>query len=127
MLRFITYSLAVLLSIGAASAQTLSAPSVWTNQRGSVLTILLMDAAGNFQGTYVNNAPDTQCRGFPYGAKGSVKGDQVTLIVTFAPCDTVTVWKGRAAGAAINTRFEAAYPNGGHIEIWRGADNFVRQ
>jgi hypothetical protein len=127
MWRLIPCSLAFLLCLGAASAQTISAPSVWTNQRGSVLTILAIDAAGHFQGTYVNNAPGTQCLGFPYDAKGAVTGDEVTLIVTFAPCDTVTVWEGRIAATTIKTRFEAAYPSGGHITIWRGADIFTRQ
>ena len=65
MLKSLFCALASLLLVDAADAQTISAPSVWTNQRGSVLTILFMDSAGNFQGTYVNNASDT--RAFPTG------------------------------------------------------------
>jgi len=127
MLKSLFCALASLLLVDAADAQTISAPSVWTNQRGSVLTILFMDSAGNFQGTYVNNASDTQCKGLPYGMRGNVQSTLVKFVVTFTPCNTVTVWKGRASGTTLSTRFEAAYPNNGRIEIWRDADNFTRQ
>lgn len=127
MLKGLLCFFASLLLASTAVAQTVSAPSSWTNQRGSVLTILFIDSAGNFQGSYVNNAAGTQCKGFPYGAQGNVRGAQVKFVVTFTPCNTVTVWKGWTSGAVLNTHFEAAYPNNGRVEIWRGSDNFIRQ
>ena len=126
MLKVFLCWLAPLLVVSAASAQTVPAPSTWVNQRTSVLTILFVDSTGDFRGTYVNNADGTQCKGFPYPASGHTDGAKVSFAVTFAPCNTVTVWEGKIKGATFNTTFEAAYPNNGRIEIWRGPDIFIR-
>ncbi len=129
-MRLIAMNLLLGLTIWPAtlSAQTLPAPSTWKNARGSVLTISGVDSEGKVTGTFVNNAPGTQCIGRPYEATGKVSAGRVRLAVVFTECRTVTVWRGRVAGTQFPTRFEAAYPTqNGRIEIWRGRDNFVKQ
>jgi hypothetical protein len=121
------YSIFFVLLVSSASAQSLSVPSTWVNQRQSVLTVLFIDPSGKFQGTYVNNAAGTQCRGFPYGVEGNGNGPNVSFVVTFTPCNTVTVWRGQVMGSTLTTAFEAAYPSRGHVQIWRGADSFTRR
>ncbi|WP_456640504.1 avidin/streptavidin family protein [Bradyrhizobium sp. USDA 10063] len=93
----------------------LSAPSIWVNQRGSVLSIQTLDAlTGNFTGTYVNNAAGFSCRGQPYAMAGKVATSKIDFYVNWtsptAPnCRTITIWNGRIAGDTIPTRWKLYY------------------
>jgi hypothetical protein len=112
-----------------ALAQGLPAPSIWTNQRSSVLSITSVDAGGKITGTFVNNAAGTDCVGKPeHDVAGKLSGSSVVLVVTFTKCNTVTVWRGKISGSKISAPFEAAYPDAtGRLKIWKGTDTFTKQ
>lgn len=124
-------ALASLLSLTSAAsvvAQSIPTPSTWVNQRNSVLTIDSIDDKGKIIGKFVNNAPDTECKGASFDLSGKQKGGSIIVAVVFTPCKTVTVWKGKITGSTFKTRFRAAYPNDkGEIVIWRGTDVFTKQ
>ncbi len=121
--------LALLLTGGAsASAQDLTAPSTWTGQRASVLSISAVDSSGNIKGTYLNNAAGTDCINSAYDVGGKLSGDTIVFYVTFSDCNTVTIWNGRIRGSTIITRFESAYPDkGGQLKLLWGNDIFTRR
>lgn len=61
MRRIIIASLLILASAATASAQGLT-PSVWQSQRGGLLKVLSVDAAGNFTGVFISS-PTGPCPG----------------------------------------------------------------
>src|SRR3954464_13847133 len=98
-----------------AGAQSLPAPSTWMDDKGSVLTISQLDGTtGEFTGNFINNAPDTACKGAPgYDISGTEKGDETSFFVTFKnqtdDCHTITLWSGKVAGDTLSTTWELIY------------------
>jgi len=129
MRRLIIAFVVLLATWGASQAQTLPVPSTWLNQRGSILTITTIDTAGNLKGTFVNNAAGFSCKGTPYDVAGAVKGADLFFYVTFGPCNTITVWRGRMKGAEISTQWELKYVDSakGQFADLKGSDDFKKQ
>ncbi|MGY3622008.1 avidin/streptavidin family protein [Bradyrhizobium sp. USDA 10063] len=97
-------------------------------REGSILFIASIDDKGAIRGTYVNNAPDTQCIGSPFDLSGQLKGRMIIFYVNFTGCYTVTEWRGVLRGSDLPTHFEAAYPQAnGRLKIWKAVDVFVKQ
>ena len=71
MRRIISACLLILASAATASAQGLT-PSVWQSQRGGLLKVLSVDAAGNFTGVFISS-PTGPCPGVPYNLVGRVR------------------------------------------------------
>ena len=127
--RIIATTLLVLLGTASAAAQTITAPTTWINQRGSILKIDTIDPKGKITGWYTNKDPKTECRDTAYPIGGRTDGKAILFVTAFPPCFTVTEWQGALSGPTmLSTKFEAAYPQGnGHLAIWKGADVFTRQ
>jgi hypothetical protein len=77
MRRIIAAFFLLLASAATASAQGLS-PSVWQSQRGAVLKVLSVGAAGNFSGVFITS-PGGPCPAVPYNLAGSVRGPRVVF------------------------------------------------
>src|SRR5262249_14848304 len=102
MMRFIV-SLAIAMCglSTATSAQTLLVPSVWHNQRGSIMKITATDPSnGAFRGVYINNGDGfgVRCQHTPYDVVGRVRGNRVAFRVVWnnilEDCHAATVWSG---------------------------------
>ena len=96
MYRSIVSSLLLLASVATASAQDLF-PSVWQTQKGAVLKVLWVDAAGNFAGVFISS-PASQCPGVPYNLVGRVRGPRVVFQTSrnwTSDCNVTTNWSGR--------------------------------
>jgi hypothetical protein len=119
---------ALLLLIGLsldAAAQSLPSPSTWKNQRGSFLYVSFIDSGGNFRGQFINNASNFQCKGTSYDTAGRAAGPVVFFVVTFAPCNTVTRWRGRWTGQTIKTTWDLTYVDqNGQVRTMKGSDDF---
>jgi len=86
----------LLASAATASAQGLS-PSVWQTQRGGLLKVLSVDAAGNFSGIFISS-PTGPCPGVPYNLVGHVRGTRVVFQTSrnwTSDCNVTTNWAGR--------------------------------
>jgi hypothetical protein len=86
----------LLVSAATASAQGLF-PSVWQTQRGGVLKVLWVDAAGNFTGIFISS-PGGPCPGVPYNLVGRVRGSRVVFQTSrnwTSDCSVTTNWSGR--------------------------------
>jgi hypothetical protein len=95
MCRIIAALFLLLASAATASAQGLS-PSVWQTQRGAVLKVLWVDAAGNFSGVFISG-PAGSCPGVPYNLVGSVRAPRVVFRTSrnWTPdCNVTTNWSG---------------------------------
>jgi hypothetical protein len=95
MCRIIAALFLLLASAATASAQGLS-PSVWQTQRGAVLKVLWVDAAGNFSGVFISGSAGS-CPGVPYNLVGSVRGPRVVFRTSrnWTPdCNVTTNWSG---------------------------------
>src|SRR5262249_9229627 len=114
-------------------AQALPAPSVWQNQRGSVMKILALDpATGAFSGIYINNAVGFKCQGTPYAMWGGARGSRVVFNVIWKnnveDCKSSTVWYGRTFYRTIQTNWVLTYVDqNGNIRKMRGSDTFQQQ
>ena len=96
MRRIIAAFFLLLASAATASAQGLS-PSVWQSQRGAVLKVLWVGAAGNFSGGFITS-PGGPCPAVPYNLAGSVRGPRVVFQTwrNWTPdCNVTTNWSGR--------------------------------
>ena len=96
MRRIISASLLILASAATASAQGLT-PSVWQSQRGGLLKVLSVDAAGNFTGVFISS-PTGPCPGVPYNLVGRVRGSVVVFQTSrswTSDCNVTTNWTGR--------------------------------
>lgn len=96
MRRIIAAFFLLLASAATASAQGLS-PSVWQSQRGAVLKVLSVGAAGNFSGVFITS-PGGPCPAVPYNLAGSVRGPRVVFQTwrNWTPdCNVTTSWSGR--------------------------------
>jgi hypothetical protein len=95
MRRIISACLLILASAATASAQGLT-PSVWQSQRGGLLKVLSVDAAGNFTGVFISS-PTGPCPGVPYNLVGQVRGSLVVLQTSrnwTSDCNVTTNWTG---------------------------------
>ena len=54
---------AMLFSFQTLAFAQLAGPSIWTNQRGSVLKVTSL-GRGTFRGIFINQNPDFGCQGF---------------------------------------------------------------
>jgi hypothetical protein len=93
MCRIIAALFLLLASAATASAQGLS-PSVWQAQRGALLKVLRVDAAGNFSGVFISGSAGS-CPGVPYNLVGSVRGPRVVFRTSrnWTPdCNVTTNW-----------------------------------
>ena len=96
MRRIISACLLILASAATASAQGLT-PSVWQSQRGGLLKVLSVDAAGNFTGVFISS-PTGPCPGVPYNLVGRVRGSVVVFQTSrnwTSDCNVTTNWTGR--------------------------------
>jgi len=96
MSRVIAAFFFLLASAATASAQGLF-PSVWQTQRGALLKVLSVDAAGNFTGVFISS-PTAPCPAVPYNVVGSVRGPLVVFQTSrnwTADCNVTTNWSGR--------------------------------
>jgi hypothetical protein len=121
-------------AIDGSFAQGISAPSTWVNQHKSILTIQKLEANGNFEGTYVNNAVDTDCIGDPYLVRGKIEADKIRFAVAFADrmdwsknCRTVTQWGGTVSGSVMETNWALVYPGTNGLTLIGGSDTFELQ
>jgi len=117
---------------GVAADWWLTASSVWKNQRGSFLNVKQVNDDGSFSGTYINNAPNTRCRGIPYPTTGQTFPVYpsvyfVTFTVNFTNCSTTTVWKGYMTYEHLPTDWHLVYsPPGQPPQSEDGHDKFTR-
>jgi hypothetical protein len=129
MYRVIAALLFLAASAAAASAQGLS-PSVWQSQRGTLLKVLSVDAAGNFSGVFVSS-PGGPCPAVPYDLAGRVRGPRVAFQTSrtwTSDCRVNAVWSGRfVSPTTVATRFTATIvgPNG-RVTRTRGSEVFQR-
>jgi hypothetical protein len=96
MRRIIAAFFLLLASAATASAQGLF-PSMWQSQRGALLKVLSVDAAGNFSGVFITS-PGGPCPAVPYNLAGSVRGPRVVFQTSrnWTPdCNVTTNWSGR--------------------------------
>ena len=99
MYRLIAAFVLLLVSAATASAQGLF-PSVWQTQRGALLKVLWVDAAGNFSGVFITSPAAAPCPAVPYNVVGSIRGNRVIFQTsrTWTPdCNVTTSWVGRFA------------------------------
>jgi hypothetical protein len=129
--------LAVLASVFAmagAMAQDIRAGSAWKSRRGSILTILSIDARGAFKGTYESKAKAAGfgCQDNKFDASGKITRTYVIFYVTFknatANCNMMTVWRGTVSGSRLSVRWDLAHTNTktGRLRFYRGSDTFTR-
>jgi len=129
MYRVIAALLFLVASAAAASAQGLS-PSVWQSQRGTLLKVLSVDAAGIFSGVFISS-PGGPCPAVPYDLAGRVRGPRVAFQTSrtwTADCNVNAVWSGRFVGpTTIATRFTATIVGrNGRVTRTRGSEVFQR-
>jgi hypothetical protein len=128
----ITIALLLLVaSVATASAQR-SVFSIWQSDRGAILKVLSIDAAGNFSGVFING-PTGACPGVNYDLAGRVNRAQRraafrTSRTWTSDCAVTTVWSGRALSpSSVATRWTATSvaPNGRVVRT-HGTDVFRR-
>jgi hypothetical protein len=99
MYRVVAALFLLLASAAIASAQGLF-PSVWQTQRGALLKVLWVDAAGHFSGVFISS-PTAPCPAVPYNVVGSVRGPRVVFQTyrNWTPdCNVTTNWSGHFVG-----------------------------
>jgi hypothetical protein len=122
--------IAVLTSglVSPAEAQSLTAPSVWMNQRGSELDIDSVDGNGKITGHFTNNASGFECKGTKVDVAGqAISGNEVTFAADFAACYTLTSWLGSVQGKTLTTTWVLFYPTKtGAVETLHDSDVFTQ-
>lgn len=106
---------------GIGIADSLQAPSLWKNQRGSELQVTAA-RNGRFSGTFTNFDPNYQCVGIPYPVTGITSGGPTMFTVNFAKCSTVTKWTGHAQGLGMSAQWVLSYKG----QTQTGYDIFFR-
>ena len=94
--RLVAALFLLLASAATGSAQGLF-PSVWQTQKGGLLKVLSVDAAGNFTGVFISS-PTAPCPAVPYRLAGSVRGSRVVFQTSrnwTSDCNVTTNWSGR--------------------------------
>jgi hypothetical protein len=101
---------------GVAAADPAIGPSLWRNQRGSILQVKSISAGfmpGTFifSGTFINQAKNYACKGIPYDAFGTSTPQGITFHVFFAKCSKYTQWTGRIRpnGRTMTTNWQLFY------------------
>jgi hypothetical protein len=124
----ILLALVVLLGFQSfADAQGIPAPSLWRNQRGSTLEVYFADPSGVFQGQFINQAVNYDCKGIPYPATGTSRGSAVVFSTDFVKCYSHATWFGVMKGNTIVTRWVLLYaPPNGPAQKSQGSDIFTR-
>src|SRR5262249_13983912 len=102
MLRIGAFAFAMLCLTQQGFAQDRIVPSVWEDQRGSIMKVLRVDrATGNFSGVYISNAQGFECAGTSYPLEGRAIGPEVFFRVVWrsyaADCHAATTWHGRVS------------------------------
>jgi len=124
MYRIIAAFFLLVASVATSSAQPALFPSVWQNQNGSLLKVLAVGPAGNFNGVFINYAPP--CPGAVYDVAGGIRGPLIQFQAWKAwslDCKSVTVWRGRMINpTTVVVRWVMTY--GGRTI--RGVDTFRR-
>jgi hypothetical protein len=124
MYRVIAALFLLLASAASASAQGFF-PSVWQTQRGALLKVLWVDAAGNFTGVFITS-PAAPCPAVPYNVVGNVRGPRVIFQTSrsWTPdCNVTTNWSGRFTGPATIVATGSAVFAGRRV---RGTEVFQR-
>jgi hypothetical protein len=96
MYRIIAAFFLLVASVATSSAQPALFPSVWQNQNGSLLKVLAVGPAGNFNGVFINYGPP--CPGAVYDVAGGLRGPLIQFQAWKAwslDCKSVTLWRGR--------------------------------
>jgi hypothetical protein len=106
---------------GTGIADSLQAPSLWKNQRGSELRVTSV-RNGRFTGTFTNFDPNYKCVGIPYPVTGITSGGPTMFTVNFVKCNTVTKWSGNALGLGMSTQWVLRYAG----QTQTGFDIFFR-
>ena len=116
------------LSAPTAAQPQLPAPSQWTNELGSVMTIDSVDSTGFVTGSYVTAAGCGQ--GVQKPLVGWYNGGAFTFTVDWQECDSLTVWSGNldSTGQTIPTLWHLVISG---TPQWNstlaGTDTFTRQ
>src|SRR5262245_10854243 len=95
MYRVIAALFLLFASSAAASGQGLFT-SVLPTQRGALLNVLSVDAAGNFTGVFITS-PGGPCPAVPYNVVGNVRGPRVVFQTSrnwTSDCNVTTNWSG---------------------------------
>jgi hypothetical protein len=124
MYRVIAALFLLFASSATASAQGLF-PSVWQTQRGALLKVLSVDAAGNFTGVFITS-PAGPCPAVPYNVVGSVRGPRVVFQTSrnwTSDCNVTTNWFGRFASPTTIVATGSAIFAGRRV---RGTEAFQR-
>lgn len=119
-----------LLAAFGARAQGLPEQSLWKNGKGSFLFVTKVDTSSKtFRGTFVNYAKGYKCEGVPVDVAGTVNGNAVSMVASFAPCaQTITIWQGTISGSTINTTFDLRYVDPSYkFQQDQGSDVFTKQ
>ncbi len=121
---------AALLTAQPSSAQSLTAPSAWTNQRGSTLYVDSVEPnTGKITGHYINRAAGYGCQNLAYPVTGWAYGTAVTFATTWQnpseSCNSITSWTGSLNQGQITTLWQLVV-NGSTStnQITQGADTF---
>lgn len=124
--KFVLLIFALFVFTASTKADPLPSPSVWKNQRGSVLEVWSV-VGGAILGEFINNAPGFECQGIPYPAAGRDTPNGLFFVVTFAKCNSFTRWRGYVRGNQMITNWTLYYikPNGQPSTI-NGNDVFLR-
>ena len=115
------------LCVNVTLAQTsgLTVPSYWQNQRGSILHLNGMDAAGHVVGQYTNKAQGYPCQA-TYPLVGWIYDNGITFTVAWVndteSCNSLTSWTGHYNNGAITTQWLLVNNSSGVIT--KGEDIF---
>jgi hypothetical protein len=120
-------AVAVLFATASNAFAQLKAPSTWTNEGNSVLTITAIDADGKIHGTFVNHKAGYGCQGTPYTVKGnSGPATRPYFTVTFTECSTVTIWHFKVQGKKMKAPWTLQYVGSdGKFHSMLATDNFT--
>jgi hypothetical protein len=106
----------LLVFTGIAAADPAIGPSLWRNQRGSILQVKsisagFMPSTFIFSGTFINQGKNFACKGIPYAAFGTSTPQGITFHVFFAKCSKYTQWTGRISpnGRTMTTNWQLFY------------------
>lgn len=123
-------AVAALLTTQPSSAQSLTAPSAWTNQRGSTLYVDSIDPnTGKITGHYINRAAGYGCQNLAYPVTGWAYGTAITFATTWQnpseSCNSITSWTGFLNQGQITTLWQLVVNGSTNTsQINQGSDTF---
>lgn len=118
--------------MNSSSAQTITAPSVWKNESGSILKLDNIDG-NQLEGEFTNKASGTFCKDTPYPMSGLIDNNKLTFTVIFQECSTITVWNANLENGIIKSIWTLSYVltsrqnTNGQLVILSGSDTFEKQ